>query len=85
MSGTLKIFADKRNTIVHRGISNIIDEDINIIKTICEIAFTWLYSEHKKIKTKLQLNEFYRLHTLSNKEIKAAMDNIKYLNLYNKN
>jgi hypothetical protein len=77
---TLEVLSDKRNNLVHRGIDNIDQDDINILKIVCETALKWIIEEHNNLKTKLHLNEFYRLRTSSEKEIEAISDCIKYIN-----
>jgi hypothetical protein len=77
---TLEVLSEKRNNLVHRGIDNIDQDDINILKIVCETALKWIIEEHNNLKTKLHLNEFYRLRTSSEKEIEAISDCIKYIN-----
>ena len=77
---TFEVLSEKRNNLVHRGIDNIDQDDINILKIVCETALKWIIEEHNNLKTKLHLNEFYRLRTSSEKEIEAISDCIKYIN-----
>jgi hypothetical protein len=76
---TLEVLSEKRNNLVHSGINNIDQDDVNILKIVCEIALKWIIEEHNNLKTKLHLNEFYLLRTSSKKEIEAISDCIKYI------
>jgi hypothetical protein len=76
---TIKVFAKKRNDIVHRGIHNVTDDDINIMKHICETALRWLISERHRIPSSLHLDQFYRLRELNDAEVEARKDIIKYI------
>ena len=77
---TLKNFANKRNDYVHRGIKNINQKDVLIIKYLCEIAFNWLIDNEKKLKNKLILENFYKFRTSSNKELEDTKIALKIIN-----
>ncbi len=45
---TLKTYSKKRNDIVHRGIREVEDGDVNLLKSACETALQWLMKQHVK-------------------------------------
>lgn len=71
---TLKRFADKRNDIVHRGLHDVWPDDVNLLKSICELAIGWLIDQADALKTKHHLDEFYRLRTTSESKLGAMED-----------
>lgn len=75
---TLLAFARKRNDIVHKGIHSVTDEDVNIIKTICEISFEWMISNYSNIPSNAHLDEFYRITKYNKDEIKRIMNLMNY-------
>lgn len=76
---TLGTLAKKRNYIVHQGSDTVEDEDVNILKTICEAALLWLIEVREKLPTKKHLSEFYRLRTINNADLKAVAECAKYV------
>ena len=79
MDKTLRGLAKKRNKLVHRGITDIDQSDINIIKWICEKAIKWLLHHSNKLRTVGQLEKYYSHRTLNKTEIKNIMIAIEHL------
>lgn len=75
----LQRFAAKRNDIVHRGIHDVWPDDINLLKTICEMATGWLVDRADRLQSKHHLDEFYRLRTTSPTELDAMEDVIHFV------
>ena len=70
----------KRNDIVHRGIHDVENDDINIIKLACEAALDWLFRTHKSLPTISHIEHYYRFRELSGTEISAMNASIAHLN-----
>lgn len=71
--------ADKRNNIVHRGVHQINEEDINILKVICEIVLKWIIDNRKEIKTEHHLDEYYRMKNVDDHKLIAKADMISFI------
>lgn len=76
---TLRVLGDKRNDIVHRGIHDVENDDINIIKLACEAALEWLFRTHKSLPTISHIDHYYRFRELRGAEINAMNASIAYL------
>lgn len=76
---TLKVFSRKRNGIVHRGISAVTYEDVNIIKFICETAILWLFSVYQRLPTSNHLEHFYQYREKSDAILDAVRDSAAYV------
>lgn len=76
---TLLALGNKRNDIVHRGINNIEDIDINILKATCEIALDWLFIIHKILPTMAHIEHYYSLREKSFTDFKAIRDSLVYI------
>ncbi|MBU0473947.1 MAG: hypothetical protein KKF62_07255 [Bacteroidetes bacterium] len=70
----------KRNDLVHKGISEIYDDDINHLKYAIDTALLWLYRSVSKFKTIQHLLQYYRLKDLSNTELTAIDETISIIN-----
>ena len=51
---------DKRNNLVHHGIDQINENDLNFIKSLCEISIVWILQNHEKIPTEKHLEYFFK-------------------------
>lgn len=67
-------FAEKRNNIAHHGVHAATDEDVDVLRAICQEAIRWLWQSHKELPTKNHLNEFYILRTANNKSIRGKKE-----------
>ena len=77
---TLVKLGKKRNDIVHRGISDDIDdEDINILKLACEHALLWLISIRSDLPTVNHLEKYYLLRETNNVDLKALSDVVQII------
>jgi hypothetical protein len=70
---------NKRNNIVHRGIHDVDEDDVNIFKIACENALLWLINQLKTLPTKSHLNEFYSLRDVGETKLDSLEDCIKYI------
>lgn len=77
---SLRVFGKKRNDIVHRGIHEIEDDDINILKLACEAALNWLVRVHKSLPTTAHVEHYYRLREMKQTDIEAIRDCVTYIN-----
>lgn len=77
---TLTALGKKRNDIVHRGIHEIEDDDINILKLACEAALDWLFRTHKSLPTVAHIEQYYRLRELNQTDIEAIKGCMTYIN-----
>ncbi len=75
----LGIYADKRNSIVHRGIHEVEEDDVNILKYYCEIAFNWLLQRRDDICTVTHLEYLYSIKNLTEEQINMREDIHKLL------
>ncbi len=75
----LNELAARRNEVVHRGIHKVDDDDVNVMKRICEIAMRWLFREAKRLPTKSHLNAFYQLRTSGVEVVKAYSEASRYI------
>lgn len=76
---TLTALGKKRNDIVHRGIHEIEDDDINILKLACEAALDWLFRVHKSLSTIAHIEHYYRLRELNKIDIEAIKGCVAYM------
>ena len=82
LGAVLLHLADKRNDIVHRGIrTGDYDEDINILKTVCEGAITTVRAvrDKKGLPTKAHLRHFYQLHSSCTATLKAITESLDFV------
>jgi len=77
--GILKRLSTKRNSIVHRGIHDIENDDINVIKIACEAAVNWLFQIHKSLPTVQHIEQYYRFRQSTRPEINSMYDSISYI------
>jgi len=77
--GILKVLAKKRNAIVHSGIHDLENDDINTIKLACEAALDWLFRTHTSLPTISHVEHYYRLRESSGTDIDAINDCIDYV------
>nr|WKN37703.1 HEPN domain-containing protein [Tunicatimonas sp. TK19036] len=64
----LKEFADQRNKIVHKGIHEVYEDEIIVLRLICEMALDWIMHNKDQIKTEEHLQAYYNLIELTNYE-----------------
>lgn len=76
---TMKVLAKKRMDIVHRGIHEIEDEEVNIFKHVCEISLLWLIKQTKTLPTVAHLQHFYRLREINSTDLQAMRDCIQLI------
>lgn len=76
---TLAVLGRKRNDIVHRGIHEVEDIDINILKLACEAAFAWLFQVHKSLPTVAHINQYYRLRETNQTDLEAIEGCVAYI------
>lgn len=77
---TLIKLGKKRNDIVHRGISDDIDDaDINLLKLACEHALLWLLSAKGNLPTINHLEKYYRLRETNNVELEVLSDVVRII------
>lgn len=76
----LDALACKRNSLVHKGISEIKDDDINHLRFAIDTALLWLYRSVSKIKTVQHLSHYYKLKDLGNSELIAINETIGIIN-----
>jgi hypothetical protein len=76
---TLVRLGKKRNQIAHSGISDVDDDDINILKLCCEVALVWLVEASQHLKTRQALAEFYAQRQVSNSTLTTRKDSIAYV------
>jgi len=75
----LKSLAEKRNELVHRGVRNIEDSDLNVIKMISESALSWLIGVKSDLKTVGQLNTYYKYRTVGDSVISDVSEALEYV------
>lgn len=76
---TLSSLATKRNDIVHRGLHDVSDRDINTLKLACERALLWLIQHREDLPTKMHLDRYYRLREVGNAHIEVFSDTLKFI------
>ncbi|KUO58452.1 hypothetical protein APF79_05980 [bacterium BRH_c32] len=79
-SNILDSLSSKRNDLVHKGISEIDDEDINHLKFAIDTALLWLYKSTKKFKTVRHLLHYYRFKDINKIELTAIDETIRIIN-----
>ena len=76
---TIEYLAEKRNSIVHKGETDVSDEEIKIIKMHCDILMKWIIDKSSKLKTISHLSAYYRLKDKSHKEITVLRDTLDFI------
>ena len=76
---SLKAFGKMRNDIVHKGIHDVEENDMNILKYVCELALLWLINVRKSLPTIAHLEQFYQLRTLSDADLKTRSATVTYV------
>ncbi len=82
---TLRALGRKRNDIVHRGIHEVEDDDINILKLACEVALGWLIRVYEDLPTIAHIEYYYRLREMNQTDFEAMRECIDYLNREKRN
>lgn len=80
ISNILDSLASKRNDLVHKGFSDINEDDINHLKFAIDIALLWLYKSLSKFKTIQHLSHYYRLRDTNRKELNVISETISIIN-----
>jgi hypothetical protein len=75
----LEDIADKRNRIVHHGIHDVDDEDINILKLICEMALWCVMHAVDKLPTKEHLNHFLTLSCRAKTDLEVMGEALEWV------
>jgi len=78
-SNILNSLSKKRNNLVHNGISDINDNDVNHLKFAIDTALYWLFVSIKKLKTVSHLSDFYRFRDLPKSKFNSTIDTINFL------
>jgi hypothetical protein len=78
-TNALGALGEKRNDIVHRGIREIEDLDVNILKLACETSLAWLVQEAEALPAKCHLREFYRLRNAHPTVLDACRCSAEYV------
>ncbi len=79
LTNTYSFLAKKRNNIVHRGIDDVDEVDINISKVLAEACVGWLIKHEKILKSKIHIQEYFRHRTKGKREKIAILETIKYI------
>ncbi|NPA72215.1 MAG: hypothetical protein GXO35_05225 [Gammaproteobacteria bacterium] len=77
---TLLALGQKRNQIVHRGIGDVDEEDINILKLACEAGIHWLFSVVKDLPTVQHIRQFYRFKDMGKKQREVIGETLRFIN-----
>ncbi len=77
----LQIISKKRNDIVHRGINEANENDVNILKTFCDSNIAWLVNlvANNKLNKKIDLENYYSHYTQSDNHLKSIVSTINYI------
>jgi len=70
----------KRNDLVHKGLSDINEDDINHLKFAIDTALLWLYRSLSKFKTIQHLSHYYRLRDTNRTELNTLGETIGIIN-----
>lgn len=69
-----KHLADYRNTIVHQGIGDMVDEeDCNFLKVTCELLLNWMLGSRKRISDIHTLEKVYQIGDQDEKEFQIML------------
>ncbi len=71
--------AQKRNDLVHRGIDRIEDSDLNMMKSICDLAIKWIFINRKKLKTINHLDLFFSSRDINNSKIATTVEVLNFI------
>ncbi len=71
--------AVKRNRMVHNGIHDIDDDDINILKLICEMALRSVMQAADKLPTKEHLNHFLALSCRAKTDLQTMGEALNWI------
>jgi len=80
LTQTLTLFAKKRCELVHSGIGNITNGNINKIKFITEVALAWLINNKSLYKTVNTLFQYYSLQSTDITTMNSIKVAIKIIN-----
>jgi len=75
MTHLLDALSDKRNDIVHHGVNEITNEDINMLKLVCDAALGWVVNNLDEIPDKAHLRACYEIRAAEN-QIAAANERL---------
>ncbi len=78
---TLLDLAELRNDLVHRGLRDVTEDQVNFAKFAAEAALTWLFYVCKFLPTKLHLEQFYKLKDVSPQQLKIIQETLNYIKL----
>lgn len=69
-----KQLADYRNTIVHQGIGDMVDEeDCNFLKVSCELLLNWMLGNRKRISDIYTLEKVYQIVDQDEREFQIML------------
>jgi hypothetical protein len=72
-------FAQMRNRLVHRGLRDISDSDVNDLQVIANIAVKWLRREAERLPTENALEIFYEYRTANDSKMASAEFALQYV------
>lgn len=75
----LEYYAERRNDMVHHGIRDVGDDEVNFVKLICELVLGWLINESRHLRTKHHLAAFYQLMTSGDTVIEGFRGAANYI------
>jgi len=79
LSKILEDIANKRNRMVHCGIHDVDDDDINILKLICEMALWSVMQATDKLPTKEHLSHFLTLSCRTTTDLRTMGEALKWV------
>ena len=71
---TLKHVAEIRNDIVHRGIRDVPERDVALLKIVVDHAIAWLYNTQDSLPTRQHLEYYYTNVSLPDTRLTALSD-----------
>lgn len=75
LSEILQVIAKKRNRIVHHGVhDDVDDEDINILKSVCEMSLWCILRDAEKLPTQEHLEHYLRFRPRPRDELKVMSE-----------
>lgn len=75
----LKTFAEKRNDIVHRGIHNIVEDDVNNLKTISKLALNEFVKLARVLPTTQHIRQYFSYRERGASELSVLSETIQYI------
>ena len=80
LTDAILFISHKRNEFVHKGLYGCAnDDDINVLKLMCELGLEWLYNNLKTLPTQTHVRRYLELYSRNDNDLEAISTCVRFL------